>query len=261
MPSVKSAEERLAIRFAIDFGARVRSSKLPYFKERGFTYQNVVHPDVLFRFLAILSYDMRPYFSYEDAWGPDDPSKSKKDSVMVIFDREGVNLDFVESASEPDLRLKLKGQRVHGLSLEKIGSVDHAKGLKELAMRTRRMVQLLETLDQPNHVIELRHTIDDVHGFGKTLSAKAIMFLVRCFGIGLTYIDPKELEEIAWGLSDELWIERRRTVLSKQGIDPARLINELTKAGDPLAIELLYELEDAELETILKNEGAPTAGR
>jgi hypothetical protein len=144
---------------------------------------------------------------------------------------------------------------VRNISLAKIGEVDHVKGMKELARSVVRMAWLLDNLEQSGRVKELRNKIDDVHGFGPTLSAKAIMFLVRCFGIGLTAVEPIELKESAQGLLGELWIAKRKDILERRNVNVRDLIDELTRLGDPMAIEALYELEDEEIENVLSEEG------
>ncbi len=251
---VISSEQKLARRLVIEFSTKVHSQKVSYFAERGFNYRNLRSPEILFHFLSVLSYDMRP-FNAEEVWGWDARPRATDVSIIETLEKEGLTLAVVDSATDDQLRSRLQPLKVRNISLSKIGEVDHARGLKQLSRSVVRMAWLLDNLEQSGRVTELRNQIDDVHGFGPTLSAKAILFLVRCFAIGLTAIEPMELKESALGLLGELWIERRKDLLERRNLNVHNLVDELTRIGDPMAIEALYELEDEEIASVLEEEG------
>lgn len=237
----------LAKSMADEFSRRVQSEYVEYFERRGFTYANIRDPSTLFRFLSCVSYDMRP-ISFRQIWGPPDHKEFAGNSVREVLDNGGITWEAVSSLSYDDLAGKLRALtvRLHGrpMDLHVIGLVDHAKGLKELARRTHTISVVLGDLSMTHDVGRLRGTIDDIHGFGEALSAKSILFLVRCFGIGYKETPPELLLPIAKGLQAEYWIQEGLKILRGWGIEVDRLFDELTEQGDPFAIEYLYLLEN-----------------
>jgi len=237
----------LARFMADEFARRVQSEYVEYFERRGFTHANVLEPATLFRFLSCVSYDMRP-ISFRQIWGPPDHMEFAANSVREALDHSGITLETVCSLAYDDLAEKLRSLTVklqgRPMDLHVIGLVDHAKGLQQLARRTHTISVVLGDLPLTHDVGRLRETIDDIHGFGEALSAKCILFLVRCFGIGHKETPPRVLLPIAKGLQAEYWIQEGLTVLRGWGIEIDRLFDELTEQGDPFAIEYLYLLEN-----------------
>jgi hypothetical protein len=99
---VTNSEKKLARRLVIEFSSKVHSQKVRYFTKRGFNYRNLRSPEVLFRFLSVLSYDMRP-FNAEEAWGWDVRPKPSDVSVIEVLEKEGLSLATIDSASYDDL--------------------------------------------------------------------------------------------------------------------------------------------------------------
>jgi hypothetical protein len=237
----------LAKFMADEFARRVHSEYVEYFERRGFTDANILEPTTLFRFLSCVSYDMRP-ISFRQVWGPPDHREFAGNSVREALDHAGITLENVCSMSYDDLAEKLTSLTIklhgHSLSLHEIGLVDHAKGLQQLARRTHTISVVLGDLPTSHDAIRLRDAIDDIHGFGEALSAKSVLFLVRCFGIGYRETPPRSLLPIAKGLRSEYWIQEGLAILQRWGVNIDRLFDELTERGDPFAIEYLYLMEN-----------------
>jgi hypothetical protein len=234
--------------FMIDqFSRRVNGEYVEYFERRGFTAKNVLEPAILFRFLSCVSYDMRP-ISFKQIWGPPDHKEFGGNSVREALDCAGVTLDAVCSMPGEDLAEKLESLTVNvrgcPVSLHEINNIDHALGLQQLARRTHTISVVLGDLPISHDVGRLRDTIDDIHGFGEALSAKSVLFLVRCFEIAFREIHPRLLLPIAKGLQKEYWIREGLEILRRWGIDINMLFEELTERRDPFAIEYLYLLEN-----------------
>jgi len=152
---------------------------------------------------------MRP-ISFKQIWGPPDHTEFQGNCVREALDHGGITLDRVLSVSYEDLAQKLKSLTINvrgcRINLYETDLVDHARGLRELARRTHTVSVLLGDLEITRDVGRLRDTLDEIHGFGEALSAKSILFLVRCFGIGYQDLPPRELLPIANGLTGEYWV-------------------------------------------------------
>jgi hypothetical protein len=247
--------EKLANAMVIEFDRTAVPGKIDWLKTVGFTDHNLKDPNVLFDFLATLSYDMQP-FRYSEVWGTQENATLQRQSVRDCLRKLGIALHSVETANEEELRIKLGSLKVHGRTLDKIWQVDHAKGLIELAKSARTLSKSLNSLGTTKKVLLLWQRIDDVRGFGPTLSAKAILFLVRCLSDSWKNLDPQEMRLIAEKLLGEKWVGERAETIRSRGVDQHQLFDEMTRLGDPFAIEVLYELEDSsELERLLNNAG------
>jgi tetratricopeptide (TPR) repeat protein len=245
---------RLATYIIKEFGRRYDREYVQYFSRMGFSHETILDPNVLFRFLATLSYDMRP-LSYQQVWGPPNHPEFDNNSVRQALEHLGIELAIVKKIDEETLREKLRSKelmvrenkfRMDVHDWGERGSIDHARGLKELAANVENIAGLLNDLKLAGSIGEVYDAIDSIPGFGVALTSKTILFIVRCFGVGFSEIDPKNLRSVVNGLLSELVIERRAKRLEAKGIDIQSLIDKMTELGDPLAIELLYLLDREE---------------
>jgi len=241
----------LATYFIREFNRRCPTEYVKYFSRMGFNQENILDANVLFRFMATLSYDMRP-LSYQQVWGPPNHPEFSNNSVKQALDQLSIELTIVERMDESALWEKLRGKelmvreekfRMNVHDWKDRGSVDHARGLKELAVKVKGIAELLKNLRSTGNIEAVYKAVDSIFGFGPALTSKTILFIVRCLGIGLAGIDPKNLRIVADGLLNELVMERRAKRLEAKGVDIQSLVGKMTELGDPLAIELLYLLD------------------
>ncbi|HZW57956.1 MAG TPA: hypothetical protein VFF30_16825 [Nitrososphaerales archaeon] len=127
------------------------------------------------------------------------------------------------------------------------GSTRHTVGIREIAQRIDVISNALVALDVGGAIEQLYKAIDGIHGVGPTLRAKLVFYFIRCFGIGYQKIDTNLLKSFSLDLAKEAWLASRLEVLQRNGIQTTTLIEELTKLGDPFAIDLLYDIDDEEL--------------
>ena len=256
--------EKLAKYMISEFSKQIRPKYIEYFKCIGFTRDNILNPEVLFKFMAIISYDMRP-LSYEQVWGlTEDHREFNGNSIRQVLDEIGITLSSVNRMSENELRQRLKtafvkNQRFGILYLDKhnhierqpayyarLPNVDHAKGLKQLASKIDKICDMFKKLELTGDILSIYCSIQNIHGFGRALSAKTILFIVRCFGVGFNKCNPEDMKKVAYGLFNEYWVKKGIKKLQSKGVDVEVLMDKLTEHGDPFAIEYLYLLETPE---------------
>jgi hypothetical protein len=139
-----------------------------------FDAASVLDATVLFRFMSVISYDMRPLI-YKQVWGPPSHPEYRHNSIreaLKDFDLVRVRGTEIESLREALHRKTVKAKQLPGEKFpldihdwgEK-GKVDHARGLKELAERVERIAQLLSDLPTTGDVTTFYSEIDGIHGF------------------------------------------------------------------------------------------------
>lgn len=249
--STSDAYGRLAEYVISEFNRMLHHEYVVYFGRMGFTAETILDPVVLFRFMSIISYDMRP-LSYQQVWGPPNHPEYDGNSVRQALQELGVDLDVVKGMDAETLQNRLQGKtlnvrgtpfqmRYHQWTRTRI---DHSRGLKDLASKTEEIAHLLKDLPKTKSVQAVYHLIDSVYGFGSALTSKTLLFIIRCFGIGLAEAKPEDLRIVANGLLNELVVRQRAELLRVKGVEVTALLEHLTRLGDPLAIELLYLLDD-----------------
>jgi len=245
---------RLAGYMIKEFERRRTAEYVDYFGRMGFSASTVLKPEVLFRFMSVISYDMRP-LSYEQVWGPPNHQEFDGNSVRQALEELGLDLNRVRQLDENRLREMLRKKHlrvndevfsIHLHVWPEGGRVDHAKGLTQLGTNTETIAGLLRDIPVTGNIQQLYEAIRSprVHGFGPALTSKTILFVVRCFGVGFNKVKPDDLRFVADGILGELVVQRRARRLQAEGIDVTRLVEELTRLGDPLSIELLYLLDN-----------------
>jgi hypothetical protein len=221
-----------------DFGPKVNDYYVKFFADNGFNSSNILDCEVLFRFLVLVSYDMQAHARL--TWKSD----MGKDSIQAKFENF-LTLDTVRSCNtEADLEEILQRHSLPKMT----GRVNHSKGIFDLARNIPSLCNIIQNVksdaDIRNfHDLFYKNENEKIAGFGPTLSAKVILYIVRCFGIGLGKTSPQTLRIFANDLFGERWVQRRGKCLEKAGLKPDELIDALTELGDPYSIDLLYSHE------------------
>ena len=213
------------------------------FKEWGFTARTLTN-DVnnLFQFLVLVSYDRRPFDrpDYKTVWEKDDT-----ESVYYVLEREGLlNLSKVSELSKEELDNKLRqcqvkrGLHLHSVQRSGIGGTKFAKTIKEIASKIDQIMQCLRNMNSGLDVMRLHQLIDDIHGFGRTLAAKFVMYTVRIMGIGNVLFS--ELDLIAKNLRGEWHNSKWSKKLEEMG-----LLEEVEEKlrDDPFAFDYFWDLD------------------
>jgi hypothetical protein len=240
---------RLAKYMVDEFARLVGPEYTDYFERLGFTRANILDPSVLFKFMSIISYDMRP-LGYQQVWGPPNHAEFDGNSIKQSLEKLRIDYCSVREMDQDNLRDKLRDTAIivrgEPFKMDSTAHIDHARGLKELASRTENICELLRSLERTGNVQGLSECIDSVHGFGEALTSKTILFIVRCFGIGFSLVRPQDLKPIAKGILTELRMAQRINRLRRLSVNIDLLMEHLTELGDPYAIELLYLLDTEE---------------
>jgi len=243
---------KLAVYMVNEFNARYHKEYVEYFTKMGFSRETILDSSILFRFMSIISYDMRP-LSYRQVWGPPHHPEFDNNSVKQALEQLGLDLTSVREMEEETLRKKLHSRvlklrndifRMDVHDWKERGYIDHATGLKDLANNIDTIARLFKDLAASRDIKQLYDTIDSIRGFGPALTSKTILFIVRCFGVGFREVDPKDLRPIADGLLKEYVVESRAKRLRGNGVDIQVLLGKLIELGDPLVLEYLYLLDD-----------------
>lgn len=217
-----------------------------YFKQQGFTAKSLTsNSNDLFKFLVLIAYDRRPFNPYEIIWEKDDPK-----SVFSVLDSKGLlDLNKIRKISEHALNAKLKqcivrkNLRLHDIKKSGRG-IRFAKVMKEIALRIDQIMLRLSTIKSSSDVESLHREIDDIYGFGPTISTKVIMYLIRGMNIGK--VPTSELGAIAKHFEGEWhnskWCRRieNPSLGGRKG-----LLQEVEQRlkDDPMAIDYFFYLD------------------
>jgi hypothetical protein len=218
------------------------------FESWGFERKDLVESDeAFFEFLVLASYDRQPFTfkgGYEAVWS-EDPGSVRR----LLESRRLLKLSTIRALGEEDLRSHLTAlvfgpwRLAHDRKKQGAGGTDYARTLRELAEHTSELRTLCATAVSEWDVASLHYRFDNVHGIGPTIAAKLVKYLLR--EIRVADVDPSNFQRIVPHLLqdfDNSVLLRETGTHSPQTLG-RRIQAEMTKLGEPLAIEALFYVD------------------
>jgi tetratricopeptide (TPR) repeat protein len=163
---------KLADYIVKEFNVCYHKEYVEYFARMGFSRETILDPSILFRFMSVISYDMRP-LSYRQVWGPPNHCEFDNNSVKQALEQLGLDLTSVREMEEETLRQKLRSRelklrndifRMDVHDWKERGCVDHATGLKDLANNVDTIARLFRDLATSRDITEIYDAIRSIRG-------------------------------------------------------------------------------------------------
>lgn len=82
-----------------EFERRRPTEYVDYFERMGFSASTVLKPEILFRFMSVISYDMRA-LGYNQVWGPLNHQEFDGSSVRQALEELGLDLNRVRQLDQ-----------------------------------------------------------------------------------------------------------------------------------------------------------------
>ncbi len=200
--------------------------------------------DDFFAFVTLAAYDRQPFTfkgGSEAVWS-EDPGSVRR----LLETKRLLKHQRVLALSEDDLRALLSGlvfgpwrlafdRKRHGA-----GGTDYARTIHGIAEHTSELRDLCATAVSEWDVASLHYRFDSIHGIGPTIAAKLVKILLR--ELQLAEVEPENFQRLVPHLLQEFQSSpmlRRMSPNSPQTLG-RRLVAEVAKLGEPLAIDALF---------------------
>lgn len=247
-PKIKKRTAKQIASFLIRKYQEKAESFVKDFKSKGFISESLITDrSNLFKFMVLVAYDRYPFVPYEIVWEKDDPQ-----SAYAVLQGKGLfDVDQIGAMSGEDLNKTLKNCIIKkGLHLHNSNPRDENRGtkfsrvMKEIASNVDIVINLLRNVKNAQDIITLHRVIDDIYGFGPTITSKFIMYTIRDMKVG--NVPVSELEPVAKYLLEEQhnkkWVKRLKDPLQGGRKGLLQEIQEETKE-DPMAIDYFFTLD------------------
>jgi hypothetical protein len=200
--------------------------------------------DDFFAFVTLASYDRQPFTfkgGYEAVWS-EDPGTVRR----LLESKRLLKHTRVLALSEDELRAILSSlvfgpwrlaydRKRHGA-----GGTDYARTIRGIAEHTPELRELCNSAVSEWDVASLHYRFDSIHGIGPTIAAKLVKYLLR--ELQLAEVEPENFQRIVPHLLHEYQnseMLKRLAPNSPQTLG-RRLVAEVAKLGEPLAIDALF---------------------
>jgi hypothetical protein len=200
--------------------------------------------DDFFAFVTLASYDRQPFTfkgGSEAVWS-EDPGSVRR----LLETKRLLRYQRVLALSEEDLRALLSSlvfgpwrlaydRKRHG-----VGGTDYARTIRGIAEHTPELRELCNSAVSEWDVASLHYRFDSIHGIGPTIAAKLVKYLLR--ELQLAEVEPENFQRLIAHLLQEFQSSamlKRMSPNSPQTLG-RRLVAEVAKMGEPLAIDALF---------------------
>jgi hypothetical protein len=160
-----------------------------FYKPLGYTKQEMEDdPNKVYSMILVAAYDRQPFTKiargWESIWG----TRSQENSLRTSLDKMGLlQVRVASELSLEEVSRRLRGVTFHGYRIDSDGAhTEYARTVKDIARLVSecQLLRLMMQTETPAQVESIFRLLHGIHGIGKTIASKIVMYTLREIGIG-----------------------------------------------------------------------------